>query len=159
MRYQRLLSVVTIVIGCGLLGLHTGNDPLIQTDVDTKTIEVKGAVNQPGIYELPWNATVDDALAIAQGVADDGDLSDVNRTRNLTANEVLVIRKKAEEPCISINTASAEELDTLPGIGMKMAERIIAERKKEPFRQTEDIKRVKGIGDKLYAKMADRLCL
>ena len=42
---------------------------------------------------------------------------------------------------------------------MKMAERIIAERTKNPFTQPEDIKRVKGIGDKMYEKMADQICL
>lgn len=159
MRHRRFLILILGLAGFWILGYHGEKASLSQTHSDTKIVEVKGAVKQPGVYELSWNATVIEALDAAQGIRADGDLSGVNQTRNLESGEVLIIPEKQEVPCISINTASAEQLDTLPGIGMKMAERIIAERMIEPFTQTEDIKRVKGIGDKLYEKMADRICL
>jgi competence protein ComEA len=64
----------------------------------------------------------------------------------------------AEEPVIDINKADAATLDLLPGIGAKKADAIIAYREEHgPFQRIEDIKNVKGIGEKMFAKMKDRL--
>jgi len=49
---------------------------------------------------------------------------------------------------IDVNSASAEELDTLPGIGPVLADRIIAERKKRPFATVDELRRVSGLGPK-----------
>lgn len=124
-----------------------------------KTIEVKGEVHTPGVYEVPWNASVEEVLLQAGGVSEQADLSSINQTRDLTQGEVLIIPAKKDQVCISINTATIEELDELPGIGEKIAQRIIDERTIAPFVQLEDIKRVKGIGDKLFEKMKDQICL
>lgn len=159
MRNGRILFLILGLVGMGIMGFQKEKQPLSLTHSNTKAVEVKGAVLQPGVYELPWDATVAEAIQAARGIHCEADLSAVNQTRNLESGEVLVIPEKQEEVCISINTASAEQLDALPGIGMKMAERIIAERTKNPFTQPEDIKRVKGIGDKMYEKMADQICL
>lgn len=57
---------------------------------------------------------------------------------------------------VNINTATAEQLDTLPGIGESTAQKIIADREANgPFSSPEDLKRVSGIGDKKYAELAD----
>ena len=57
---------------------------------------------------------------------------------------------------VNINTASAEQLDTLPGVGESTAQKIIADREANgPFSSPEDLKRVSGIGDKKYAELAD----
>ncbi len=59
-----------------------------------------------------------------------------------------------------MNTASAEELDTLPGIGPAMAQRIIEFRETEgAFTSIEDIKKVKGIGEAKFEKMKDKICI
>ena len=60
---------------------------------------------------------------------------------------------------VNINTASIEELKTLPNIGDAMAARIIAQREKAPFKQILDIKKVSGIGDKTYDVLKDRNCV
>ena len=61
---------------------------------------------------------------------------------------------------IPINTAGAEELDTLPGIGPAMAQRIIEFRETEgAFTAIEDIKKVKGIGEAKFEKMKDKICI
>lgn len=159
MRYGRIVLGLSGLAGLWLIGYQGKPEALSLTRAETKVVEVKGAVNQPGVYELAWEASAADAIKAAQGIHDDGDLSAVNQTRNLEPGEVLIIPKQQEKTCISINTASVEQLDTLPGIGVKMAERIIAERTKAPFTQLEDLKRVKGIGDKLFEKMADQICL
>jgi competence protein ComEA len=76
----------------------------------------------------------------------------------LPAIEVQAASQTAEEPAIDINKADAATLDLLPGIGAKKADAIIQYREEHgPFRRIEDIKNVKGIGDKMFAKMKDRL--
>jgi len=60
---------------------------------------------------------------------------------------------------VNINTASAEELCTLPGIDKKIADEIIAYRAKEPFKDIEDIMEVKGIGEKRYEKIKDLIVI
>jgi competence protein ComEA len=74
---------------------------------------------------------------------------------------VVVIPKKNEEGIerISINTATLQELDTLPGIGPSIAQRIIDYRSVTPFSTIEQIKEVKGIGDKMFEKIKDLICL
>lgn len=59
---------------------------------------------------------------------------------------------------ININTAGTAELDTLPGIGLTLAQRIIQHREVNgPFKQIEDIKNVSGIGDKKFEDIKDRI--
>lgn len=62
-------------------------------------------------------------------------------------------------PLVHVNTAGLAELQTLPGIGPVLAERIIIERKEEPFREKRDLLRVSGIGEKRLAQIADLICL
>src|SRR5512146_651213 len=59
---------------------------------------------------------------------------------------------------INLNTATAEQLDALPGVGPKIAGRIIEYRQKNgPFKKVEDLMNVKGIGEKAFLKMKNRL--
>lgn len=62
------------------------------------------------------------------------------------------------EAKININTASAEELTALPGIGPSYAQRIVEHREKNgPFKKVEDLLNVRGIGEKTFEKIRDRL--
>ncbi|NLJ74493.1 MAG: helix-hairpin-helix domain-containing protein [Firmicutes bacterium] len=61
-------------------------------------------------------------------------------------------------PLVHINTASMAELQTLPGIGPVLAERIIIERREEPFKEPRDLLRVPGIGEKRLAQLVDLVC-
>lgn len=63
-----------------------------------------------------------------------------------TCGEIETVRSDAPPAIVNINTASAQDLETLPGIGPTLAERIIAEREKRPFTSLEDLERVSGIG-------------
>ncbi|MBE7034897.1 MAG: helix-hairpin-helix domain-containing protein [Ruminococcaceae bacterium] len=58
---------------------------------------------------------------------------------------------------IDLNTADIEQLDSLPGIGEKLAQRIITFRKQHPFKQIRDVKKVSGIGDALFDKIKDKI--
>ena len=58
---------------------------------------------------------------------------------------------------VNLNTASADELARLPGIGPSKAQAIIAHRAQEPFARPEDLRKVKGIGDKLYDRVKDQI--
>ena len=58
---------------------------------------------------------------------------------------------------VDLNSASADELAQLPGIGAATARAIVEHRSEAPFRKPEDLKRVKGIGDKLYDRVKDHI--
>ena len=69
------------------------------------------------------------------------------------------IPPKPQNGGININTASAALLETLPGIGPVIAERIVAHREKYgPFPHPDCIMEVRGIGEAVYAKFADKIC-
>ena len=58
---------------------------------------------------------------------------------------------------VNLNTATVEELVSLPGIGPSLAEAIVKYRAQEPFSRPEDVRKVKGIGDKLYERLKDQI--
>lgn len=132
----------------------------LQTDIIH--VYVQGEVEQEGVLELSRYATVEEALA-HMVLNDQADCSMLNPLQILHDRDVIYIpRKKAEteERRISINTASTEQLSTLPGIGPAMAERIISFRTENGLFQTlEDLQKVKGIGPRLFEKLKDRICL
>ncbi|MGD1712350.1 DUF655 domain-containing protein [Hydrocoleum sp. CS-953] len=72
----------------------------------------------------------------------------------LTETETSVIDTNKK---INLNTATAEELETLPGVGPKLAERIIQTRKNKPFKSLADLDQVSGIGPKMLDKLSDRV--
>ena len=138
----------------------------------TISVYVAGAVNKPDVYALPLNAIVKDAIAAAGGATADADLERINlATRLVDQMEVHVpqIGEAAPPPSngsppnastemININTASAEELDKLPGIGPAIAKAIIDYRTKNgSSKKIEDINDVKGIGDALFEKIKDQI--
>ena len=138
---------------------------LKQTDLqslrkDTMTVHVSGAVGEEADIELPLYATVQDLLEQVD-VEADADLSALNPGTVLKDHDYVAVPQKEEGMRqISINTADAEELCTLPGIGQSTAERIIAWREENGFFQTtEDLMKVSGIGAKKFEKIRDLICL
>lgn len=129
---------------------------------------ITGAVVSPGLYEFESSATVGDVVQLAGGLLPYADVESVNMAKSVNAGdhihivfnfhgnpEVLLRGNK-----ININTASAKELDALPGIGPAMAKRIEEYRsQKGPFTSIEGIKGVKGIGDGVFKKIKDKITI
>lgn len=135
-------------------------------------VEVTGAVRAAGVYALPRNSRVQDAIAAAGGLAADADASTVRQARELVDGERVLVPARADPKLtpagqggpgsagearavagfprfpIPINTASMAELEELPGIGPKTAQAIVDYRSAHgPFVSIEDILQVKGIGE------------
>ncbi len=131
----------------------------INDEEKTFEIEVKGAVKNPGVYEVKKGETIEDVLMEAI-LLDDADTSSLNLTRSLYPYQVIVVGQIAEEKKISINSATIEELDTLTGIGKATAEKIIEYRERNGgFSYLEEIMEVSGIKEETYAKIKDKISL
>ena len=127
----------------------------------TMEVEIKGAVQKPGVYRVKWKANVKEIINAAGGKNDNADLSGISLVRTCKPNDVIVIPEQEIVPIkkVSINTATLEQLITLPRVGPSTAERIIAYREQQPFQTLEDIMQVKGIGPKMFENIKDLICL
>lgn len=132
------------------------------------SVYVCGAVKCPGVVELPEGSRVNDALEAAGGFAEDASREQVNLAAKVSDGERIffptceeaasVAEERDRDGLININTASAEELCTLPGIGASRAADIIRYREREgAFVTCEDIMKVTGIKNSVYDKIKDRI--
>jgi competence protein ComEA len=133
-------------------------------------VYVSGAVQHPDVYPLAPDSIVKDALLAAGGPATDADLDRINLAMPVADGQQIYVPHTGEEnppvdlPSpqsatpgrININSADPNELDSLPGIGPSIAQRICTYRDEHgPFSQTEDIMNVSGIGPATFAKIQD----
>ena len=133
-------------------------------------IDVTGAVNNPGVYTLPANSRVIDAIKAAGDSAPGADLSTVNLARVLSDGEQIFVdativnsagvrvSKKVRSGPININRATLAQFDSLDGIGPVVAKRIIEYRKVNgPFATVEDLQKVSGIGVAKFANIKSKV--
>jgi competence protein ComEA len=132
----------------------------------TIVVSVEGAVATPGVYRLKGDARVQEALDAAGGPTSDADIARINPAARLHDEQRLIVPASAGHgdaggsaaptavsdgagpatALVNINTASAEMLDALPGIGPVLAERIVAYREANgPFRSVDELAEVDGI--------------
>jgi competence protein ComEA len=140
-------------------------------------VDVKGAVVNPGVYEVMMDERVINVIEKAGGLKEGADKGKINFAQRLIDEMVVyipligeegensIISSSVTQPSISkdegkinINVASLDELQNLPGIGPSKAEAIIAYREESgSFQTIEDLKLVTGIGDKTFEKLQERI--
>lgn len=206
---KKLIFITVLLAGCIITSLISTNDKaktlpvssLLQSAqgavtskaAQTKTVrvQVSGAVLEPGIYDLPANCRVEEAIAAAGGMTENADSERVNLVRKVRDGMQIRVpvqkvaqtnrtqRKNAQATAgygasttkkssstragteknnsavqrVRINSASAGELQQLPGIGPALAQRIVQTRSRGRFSSADDLLRVPGIGKAKLAKL------
>lgn len=206
---KKIIFIAVLLTGCIITGLISNNDKekplagssLLQSaqgavtsktaQVKTVRVQVSGAVLEPGIYDVPANCRVEEAIAAAGGLTENADSERVNLVRKVrdgmqirvpvkkAARTSRTQRKNAQAKSglgesasgksssakagsgrnssmmqnVRINSASASELQQLPGIGPALAQRIVETRNRGRFASVEDLLRVPGIGKAKLAKL------
>jgi competence protein ComEA len=128
-------------------------------------VDVVGAVARPGLYRLPHGARVADAVAHAGGLTRRAERTAVNLAAPLADGQQVLVATRGEAAAgastgspgattpVSLNSATPEQLDTLPGVGPVTAQKIVAYRAQHgPFTSVEALDAIPGIGP---ARIAD----
>lgn len=206
---KKIIFIAVLLTGCIITSLISTNDKektlpgssLPQSaqgavaskaaQAKTVRVQVSGAVLEPGIYDVPANCRVEEAIAAAGGMTENADSERVNLVRKVrdgmqirvpvknAARTSRTQRKSAQAKSglgasttkkssstragteknnsavqiVRINSASAGELQQLPGIGPALAQRIVETRNSGRFTSVEDLLRVPGIGKAKLAKL------
>ena len=169
---ERLVALVALaVVGIAGFGYvwRSGDPPSHQPLVVAETtsrgtilVHVSGAVASPGLVEVPADSRVADVVAAAGGVTADASLAAINLAASVQDGEQIIVPTEAPggpvaaDGRVPINTADAAALETLPGVGPVLAERIVAFRTQNgPFGAVEDLLDVPGIGEAKLASIRD----
>jgi competence protein ComEA len=184
-RKSLLALAVLIIASSGVLFLRGASEEIVAAEVTEieipetvmlLVVDVAGAVLNPGVYSLPMNSRVIDAINAAGNVLKGADVSDINLARLLKDGEQVYVyaasrgssssRSTARSAPprntgpIAINRASAKELEALDGIGPVLASRIVAYRNANgPFVTLEALLEVSGIGPAKFAQFKEKIRL
>ena len=145
------------------------------------TVHVAGAVAKPGVYDLAGGARVIDAVEAAGGGAPDADLNRLNLAAKVADGQRVLVQRVGEaapagsaspgggassgasaDPSglVNLNNATQPELEALPGIGPSLAGAIITERERRGgFRSVNELRDVRGIGEKRFADLKDKVTI
>lgn len=140
---------------------------------DLITVDVKGAVKAPGIYDLPAGSRINDAVQKAGGLTEQADSKLLNLAQKVSDEALVYVPSKGEESAsqqagsgtasstskekkVNLNKASLEELKQVKGLGGKRAQDIIDYRETNgKFKSVDELKKVSGIGAKTIEKLKD----
>lgn len=142
------------------------------------TVHVVGEVAKPGVYQLPGGSRVHEAIDTAGGATENAHLELINLAAQISDGQQIVVPDSqtaagaaavtttatgsgiGADGKVSINLASASELEKLDGIGPSLAERIVAYRESNgPFSSIESLTEVPGIGQKILARFSSEITL
>lgn len=164
--------------------VHATKTPVPTPTPKLLTVYVCGAVKAPGVYQLPEGSRLYEAILLAGGCTEDAEETYHNLARVLADGERIYILSEKEveelslqervngestsgestgaltsEPkTVNLNTATLEQLTSLPGIGASKAESILEYRTKVGrFEAVEEIMNISGIGEAMFARMKDRI--
>lgn len=138
-----------------------------KTDSEMAIVDIKGEVEQPGVYEIGLDKRIDDVLELAGGLTGDADEIAINRAEKVHDEMVIIVPEEGGESIdnedgnstsdkIRINQATQEEIETLNGIGPSKAEAIIEYREENgPFEKAEDLLDISGLGEKTLENLMD----
>lgn len=151
-------------------------DDLINQD---KKVYISGEIKNSGVYDINDGDRLDDIVKRAGGLTEKADINSINLamrledqmkiyipnidenqninngSTNLAIGQISNDSTNLQKNKININSASKEELMTLPNVGEKRAQAILDYRQENRFEKIEDIKNVSGIGDKYFEAMKD----
>lgn len=159
---------------------NNNNDNDNNTEESNIKVDIKGAVKNPGVYEIRIGSRITDLIKLAGGTTADADLDATNLSSRLNDENCIVIYKIGEAEkiksiqsntnssaisnsdksiaIVNINTANKEELKTLTGIGDSKADAIIKYREENGgFKSVEELMKVSGIGEKTLEKFFDKV--
>ncbi len=150
----------------------------LQPGGGTAVVHVAGAVHRPGVYSLPADRRVQDAIRRAGGATRRADLAAINLAARVQDGVQVVVPVRPSSSAgaasgagsagvagpggapgpVSLNTATAEQLETLDGVGPATAAKILEYRRQHGgFRSVEDLTQVSGIGEKRLAALRGKV--
>lgn len=152
---------------------------IIESKTTKQFVDLKGAIKKPGVYEITSEMRLGTLIKKAGGLTKGADAKKINLAQKLTDQALIYIPTTAESPSVALassetsselrgndksgvkvnlNTATKEELQQLPGVGAKKAEKIFNYREEHgQFKTIEDLKEVPGIGEKTFLHFKDQL--
>ena len=186
-KYIYIITIIIFIIFCVMVIIrkrelkdnninYTVNkeEDIINKDNEEEYIyvDIKGEVINPNVYKIKKGLRVIDVINLAGGLTEESDTSNINLSKIVTDEMVIVIKSKNNEEVyidsdvdinnnnnnnqlIDINTCTIDELLTLPGIGKSKANNIIEYRKKNKFNTINDIMNVSGISESLFNKIKE----
>lgn len=177
--FQIIFSVSVGLLMAGLILIINRPVPTTEITLNTPlppppiTVYITGEIQNPGLYELPKNARLNDLILVAGGTTTEAALDNYNlaaklydgqhieiknNTDSKSANQLIETLIDPSSSLVNINEAGVEELDSLPGIGESKAKAIVQYRiENGPFEKIEDILNVPGIGEHTYSQFKDRI--
>ena len=177
-RLVNLIAAATLVVTAALalviqLDLRAAPDIVIQSQPELGTIQVAidGAVESPGVYELPRGSRVHDLLEASGGYLSSLDLSAINQAALLVDGQRVFVPSRETDQSVrldatpgplrvDLNSATVDELDLIPGIGPVKAAAIVEYRNMHgPFQTIEELLLVDGISENLLAGIRQYLVI
>lgn len=156
--------------------VETLGENVVNNTPNKITVEIKGEVKNPDVYEIDDGSIIRDLINMAGGLTQEANIDGINRAEKLRANQLIVIPNNdnannnigssivstgsSSDGIININTATLSELQNITGVGEVKAQSIISYREKNGgFKSIEEIKNVDGIGDKTFEKIKDQISI